>query len=45
MLPGADEELVGRTQGEEGLLQISLHLLPYALLHVVGAVALIPFKD
>lgn len=33
-----------RTQSEERLLQISLHLLPDALLHVVGAVALIPLK-
>lgn len=33
-----------RTQSEEGPLQISLHLLPDALLHVVGAVALIPLK-
>lgn len=33
-----------RTQSEEGFLQIPLHLLPDALLHVVGAVALIPLK-
>lgn len=32
------------TQSEEGLLQISLHLLPDALLHVVRTVALIPLK-
>lgn len=44
-LPVAGEEFIGRTQGEEGLLQISLHLLPDALLHVVGAVALIPVED
>lgn len=44
LLPGTDEEFVGRTQSEEGLLQISLHLLPDALLHVVGTVALIPLK-
>lgn len=38
------EEFSERTQSEEGLLQVSLHLLPDALLHVVGTVALIPLK-
>lgn len=33
-----------RTQSEEGLLQVSLHLLPDALLHVVWTVALIALK-
>jgi len=37
-------EVVGRTKSEERLLQISLHLLPDALLYVIGAVALIPVK-
>lgn len=40
---GADVVFV--TQSEEGLLQVSLHLLPDALLHVVRTVALIPLKD
>lgn len=35
---------VGRTQSEEGLLQISFHLLLDALLDVVGTVALISLK-
>lgn len=32
------------TQSEEGFLQISLHLLPDALLDVVRTVALVPLK-
>lgn len=33
------------TQRKEGLLQVPLHLLPDALLHVVWTVALIPLKN
>lgn len=32
------------TQSEEGLLQVSLHLLPDALLHVVRTVALVAIE-